>query len=163
MNENNPQNKAEKSGFPAFFIHVSTYLKQSIRFDLRLWLAIYFILISTVIINHLSPLPEQKPIIEFSGFLAVTLCLSFAISAILAPMRWVLFTLIGIIPLIAWFFLEKIAFYQMALEDSFTLNWAPYTLLFIVPVIFVPQAHRCFSHKIRKGSPGQMRKKGFPF
>jgi len=139
-------------------------LRETFKPGIRLWLSIYFLLSAGIMIVHLQPLPEQAPNIEFSGFFSVLICVLFGLHVLTSRSRWLLLSLIPILPYLAWFLNKKNKYLEMALEESNLLQMLPYTLIVIAAVLCFPSVYRVFDQKSWPG-PAKLKfiKKGFPF
>lgn len=127
-------------------------------------LAAYFILIAGILIRFLAPLPEQKPIIEFSGFAAVLYSLLFAILVLRSRSRWLLLSLFLSLPGIVWVIFQKNRYLTMALEESSLLHFLPWTVIPVALILLHPSTYRYFSNKCwQKPSLQVLFKKGFPW
>jgi hypothetical protein len=128
------------------------------------FLAAYFILTAGILLRFLTPLPEQKPIIEFSGFAAVLYSLLFAVIVLRSRSRWLLLSLFLSLPGIAWVISQKNHYLTMALEESSLLHFLPWTIIPVALILFHPTSYRYFSDKYwQKTSLQVLFKKGFPW
>jgi len=142
----------------------STEQKESTNRMLRWLLASYFLLVAGVIAYHLKPLPEQKPVIEFAGFLAIVYCVVFAVLVIRKPGFWLFMSLFLGLPGIAWTIHQKNRYLAMALEESVPMTYLPWTLIIVALLLFIPACYRIFSDKSWSYSPKlKLFKKGVPF